>query len=257
MFDPYLCLAKLFATRSSLRLLMVFTLVWVIICLGLSGWQYQNAPGDMSLVKWAKGASYGSNWDAFCGLTPYVYLAPFSFSFQQFNMTSTGMSSTVLLNTQAKTKCGWPSQNSSLRLTICVFSLLTIIALFFNTKFSLLARPAFFLFSFLFFVSFVLDANSSYVGQAECQTNFKDTRFGMDLTASGVILACVESDFSGLTFIDFLVMFLFGLLNTAWMHCKEPYGQSGGSGGDANQSRSHDETFSVDEPSRGGDDNTL
>ena len=263
MFDPYVCLARLFATRTSLRILLAFTLAWVIIALGLSGWEYQNTPGDIQLVRWGKGVSYGaSNWDAFCQNTPYVYLSPFAFTFQQFNVTRTSsgasqLSSTVLLTTSTKTKCGWPAQNSSLRLTICVFSVLFLLALFFPTRLSVFARSIFGLFSFLFFVSFVLDSNSSYVGLAECQTTFSNTKFGQDLNAAGVIPACIQSDYSGLAFIDFLIFFLLGLLNTAWGLCKEPYSPRSGES-ELNTTKRGE--YSVDESQSNaaeGDDNTL
>jgi hypothetical protein len=230
MFDPYQCLARLFSTRFSLTILMVGVIAWDIILLGLSSWEYESVSGDIALVKWYKGASY-NNWQTkVCTQAPYVYLSPFSFTFQQTNTTTavTGVntkvtSKQVILNTTTKTKCGWPSQNSSLRLTMCVFSLLCVVALMFRTRFSSFAGSICAFYSFMFFVAFVIDANSTYVGLSVCQAGFAGTTLGVDMTAAGVIPACDLADYSGLTFITFLVSFLFGLLGAAWGLCKEPY----------------------------------
>jgi len=232
---------------------MLGIIAWIIICLGLSGWEYQSVAGDITLIKWSKGVQPYNDWsNQVCAIAPYNFLSPFSFTFQQTNAsTSTSSngvvtkvpSKTVILNTTTKTKCGWPSQNSSLRLTICVFSLLTVVALFFRTRLSLFAQSVAGMWSFMFMVSFVLDANATYVGLTACQGLFLNTKFGDNLSAAGVIPACDLSDYSGLTFIDFLISFLFGLFGAAWGMCKEPYSK----GGETNLDTSRSKNISMDD----------
>lgn len=214
---------------------MIGVVCWIIILLGLSGWQAQSASGDISLVKWKNGKSYGS-WDTqICKATPYSYLTPFSFTFQQFNTTTTtsksgakSSSKTIIYQTAAKTICAWPDQNSSLRFVICVFGLLSVLALFFKTRFSVLARTVTASYALLFFAAFVLDSNSSGTGFAECQNGFINTNFNADLASANVILTCNQDDFGGLAVVDLLLSGLFFLLHTAWGMCKNLYGDGTG-----------------------------
>ena len=100
----------------------------------------------------------------------------------------------------------------------------------------------------MFMVSFVLDANATYVGLTACQGLFINTKLGDNMSAAGVIPACDLSDYSGLTFIDFLISFLFGLLGAAWGMCKEPYSKGGGDSTNLDTSRSKN-NISMDDSS--------
>ena len=194
MFDPFLCLARVFSSWASLRLLMIGILCWLIILLGLSGFTAENAAADITLIKWKGTTNYNSFTTQICGATPYSYLSPFAFTFQQANSTTKA----TVVKSVAKTKCAFPSQNQSLRFTICVFSLLAVVALFFKTRFSSLARAVSSTFALLFFASFVLDATASTTGLAECNAQFVNTAFNVDLVKAGVLLYCDASDYSGL-----------------------------------------------------------
>lgn len=223
----YLCFARVFSTWTSLRLLMVSIIVWLIICLGLSGWEAQAAGGDVALIKWKSGSANYAPWVDFCSTSPYNVMSPFAFTFIQYNVTestkTTPAKKDILFQTSTKTICPWGSSNNSFRFVILVFSLLSVVALFFKTHFSLFARTVAAFYSLLFFASFVLDANASAVGLAQCSGGFVNTKFNQDLVASNVVLGCTGSDFQGLSFIDLLISALFSLLYTAWGLCTSHY----------------------------------
>jgi len=254
MFDPFLCLARIFSSWTSLRLLMVGILCWLIILLGLSGYTAQSAAADITLIKWKGNTNYNSFTTQICGATPYSYLAPFAFTFQQTNSTTKA----TIVQSAVKTKCAFPSQNQSLRFTICVFSLLSVVALFFKTRFSSFARAVSSTFALLFFTAFVLDSTTSTTGLAECNNQFVNTAFNVDLVKAGVLLYCDASDYSGLVslplstslslpplpsltvfppptvplpfsnqdVVDLILSGLFFLFHTAWGLCKNKYGES-------------------------------
>ena len=221
---------------------MIAILVWCIILLGLSGWEYQSNAGDFGLIKWQKGAGNYKTWSDTCATSPYNLFSPFEFTFQQFNVTKGG-SKTLIFDSVAKTMCPWGSSNSSFRFVILVFGMLCVFALFFHTKFSLFARSISAGYALLFFAAFVLDSNASAVGLAECNNGFINTKLSQDLLAANVVLSCTNHDYGGLSFVDLLISALFFLLHTAWGMCKNLYGlgEDSGNAKEINQQGALDE----------------
>lgn len=204
---------------------MLGIMVWLIIGLGLSGWEAQANAGDIQMIKWKAGSANYAAWADVCNTSPYNIATPFEFTFIQYNTTTTksGSSKTILFQTTTKTICPWGSSNNSFRFVILVFSLLSVLALFFKTHFSLFARTVAAFYAILFFTSFVLDANASSIGLSQCSGGFINTKLGQDLVASNVVLGCSSSDFGGLSFVDLLISSLFALLHTAWGLCTNHY----------------------------------
>lgn len=211
------CLARVFSTWLSLRILMAFAIVWCIIVLGLSGGQSQAVAGDFNTAHGAP-SKYTDFVNQVCSSSPYFYLKPFQFNWQQMNATT----STVMMNGVLPSTCPWPIANSTLRFTITVFALVTVGVLFLKTFLSIFARTAFLMYALLFFASFVLDANASIIGIAECTNGFVNTNLNTDLVSANVALTCIQN-FNGLVVIDLLVASIFFLLFSAWGMCQNLY----------------------------------
>ena len=81
MTDPYLVFVKCFSTWVRIRIIMVFTMIWCIIIVALTGWTYTTSGGSFGSQSFPSGNKYG-NWDsAVCDNSPYQYLKPFYFTY--------------------------------------------------------------------------------------------------------------------------------------------------------------------------------
>jgi hypothetical protein len=78
--DPYLIFVKCFSTWLRIRFIMVFTICWCIVLLGVAGWTVQNIAGSITSKTFTSGNSY-KNWNNVCKSSPYIYLKPFSFTY--------------------------------------------------------------------------------------------------------------------------------------------------------------------------------
>lgn len=205
VLDPYLMLARLFSTWFRLRFLMGFTIIWCIILLGLSGWMTEADGGSFSGFIFPSNKSYNS-WSNFCDSAPYSYLSPFQFSYT----TEGGDSSST------DAICPWPANNSDLRFTITVISMVNLAVLFIKTPISLFARWMLAGYALLFFSSFVIDAYASTTGLAYCNSRFSNTELSADMESVGMSVTCNSSNFSGVVVIDLLISALFFVMHTAW-----------------------------------------
>mmetsp|Transcript_763 Transcript_763/g.1029 ORF Transcript_763/g.1029 Transcript_763/m.1029 type:complete len:217 (+) Transcript_763:66-716(+) len=199
--DPYLIVVKCFSTWLRLRILMGFTIVWLIILLGLSGYTFTSDGGSFASMSFKSGNSYSSWSNSICASSPYIYLRPFSF-------TSSGSTTA--------SSCGFPASNSDVRFVVASVAVVHLIILFFKTPVSLFARPALAIYGCLFFSSCVMDSTSIAVGQASCDANFQNTYLGTDISNEGLDLTCTLSNYSGVAIVDFGISALFLVMHTAW-----------------------------------------
>lgn len=201
-------------------MLLAFLLIWQVVLLGLSGWLLENGSGDLSNDSFRNETSTNYNkWNDFCYSTPYYYLRPFAFTFEQADGTTSDIS-----------YCGFPPVNSDFRIAICVLGFCTVLALLFNTPLSYIARTLFVLYGLLFFAVAVLDMNRTAVGYASCENSFGYTHLKEDLATLNTTLSCVQDDYAGLCVVDLMVSFQYFFLYLAWQFCKNKYnmGESDG-----------------------------
>mmetsp|Transcript_33787 Transcript_33787/g.24831 ORF Transcript_33787/g.24831 Transcript_33787/m.24831 type:complete len:230 (-) Transcript_33787:22-711(-) len=202
--DPYLSFAKCFATWFRIQVLMGFMIAWSIILMSLSAWQMQNSTSSaISNITFTSNNSY-KDWSGLCNSMPYAFLSPFQF-------TASGDSTS-----SATSYCPWPTPNSELRITMTVFSIVTLLALYVKTPFSLIARMIFAIYAFIFFATFVIDAVAVTAGQDFCNQQFPNTILNQDLKSRKVTLTCSAGNFEVIPVFDLILSCLYFLLYTAW-----------------------------------------
>jgi hypothetical protein len=203
--DPYIMFAKCFATWLRIKILMGFMIVWSIILMSLTAWQMQSEGGNFANMKFSSKRSY-SNFDAaVCENLPYSYLRPFEFSYSS-NTTSSDTNS----------YCPWPTPNSELRISMTVFSIVTLLVLFVKTPFSLLARAFFAIYAFIFFAAFVIDAVAVTVGLDFCNSEFANTSLSADIHAARLSIACVATSYQVIPVFDLVLSCMYFIVYTAW-----------------------------------------
>lgn len=137
---------KIFGSWNAIRGLMAAVLIGCIISVGISAYQYKS-DGNGVFTQFAP----FNNWEKGCQTSPFLYMAPFSFSYSYGSTTSTGY-------------CGWSEANSAFRLAIACFSILMVPVLFFNTVVSYFASMIILTLSLLWFCALVLDSDSYELG---------------------------------------------------------------------------------------------
>lgn len=211
--DPYLMFAKCFATWFRIQVLMGFMIAWSIILMSLSAWQTKSDGGKFSDLHFKSGRQYSDFQSAVCNNMPYQYMSPFEFTFSG-NSTSSGMTPTY---------CPWPQPNSELRLSMTVFSIVTLLALYVKTPLSFLARAIFAIYAFIFFAAFVIDAAAVTVGQQFCTASFANTLLSVDLKSKNLSLTCTTSNYEVIPVFDLLLSCMYFLLYTAWQYTTNLY----------------------------------
>ena len=148
-----------------------------------------------------------SGWSKnICAAIPYTYLKPFSFTIGGGGSPS---------------YCGWPDQNTNIRLIGSVFGFLFVFALFFKSPLSRFARTIMIIFTSLHFASFVLDASQDVSGASACSSKFPNT--GLGTSIGGSTVTCDTVNYSGLTVLNFIQVILYYLLFETWSMCANLY----------------------------------
>lgn len=147
-----------------------------------------------------------------CTTSPYTYIEPFAFTFQAGGVSYSNQS-----------YCGFPRNNSVLRICTCILTALILVALFFETPLSALGRTLQMIMGALFFASFVLDADAVATGTATCQNAFENTFLNTDIKTLGAQLTCDMSNYAGVAVISLLLSGLLMLLQAAWSNCTDMY----------------------------------
>lgn len=203
--------AKCFATWFRIQVLMGFMVIWSIILMSLSAWQMESDGGKFSGLKFPSKRSY-DDWSSTCASMPYGYLSPFEFTFSS-NSTSTSIA----------TYCPWPVANSELRITMTVFSIVTLLALFIKTPLSMVARAIFAVYAFIFFSAFVIDSVAVTVGQNFCSSKFPGTLLNQDMVSVGVTVTCSAGSYEAIPIFDLVLSGLYFLMYTAWHYTTNLY----------------------------------
>lgn len=222
--DPYIMFAKCFATWLRIRFLLAFMIIWSIILMSLSAWEMQYSGGNFANIKFPSGRQYSDLGSSICTQMPYKYLSPFDFTFSS-NTTSSSSTDTY---------CPWPTANSELRITMTVFSIVTLGLLFVKTPLSFFARAIFAVYAFIFFSAFVIDAVAVTVGLDFCTTSFADTLLNVDLRSMNINVNCKASNYQIIPVFDLVLSCIYFLTYTAWNFATDLYVERGGStsGGD-------------------------
>ena len=225
---PYLRCARFLSTWYRVRILLACSLGVSFAIMVISGVQMAGGGGSF-----AASSGIGGWTTSICGSIPYMYLKPFSFT--------VGSGSTP-------SYCGWPDQNTDIRVVGSVFGFLFTFALFFPSKLSNFARTIFIVFTSLHFASFVLDASQSVAGSSACTNKFPNTSLGSSIGGGSV--TCNAANYAGLTVLNFIQVVLYYLLFETWSMCSNLY----------NKTADDDEDDEDDKPkkkrrkNRGGDD---
>lgn len=234
--DPWTCVAKCFSKWSCIQTQMSFIIIWSVVLLALSGYTIQNDGGSFSQISRNNTMSgiqpYADFSTTVCNASPYIYLRPFHFTYTVGppvknslikSQTNPSSSSSSLPNASKPTFCGFPSSNSSLRLTITSLGLLSVFILLFNTPLSLFGKYIFIVYGFLFFTSLVLDSNASSTGEVSCNNNFQNTNLEAFIKTHKLVLQCNPSIYAGISFIDIMMSVQYFFLSTSWGLCKDRY----------------------------------
>lgn len=170
----------------------------------ISGVQMANDGGSFATANGISG------WSAdICTSIPYKYLKPFSF-------TAAGGS--------APSYCGWPDENTDIRLIGSVFGFVFTFVLFFKSPLSRFARTILIFFTGIHFASFVLDASQSAAGASACTTKFPNTALGS--AVGGQAITCDAVNYPGLTVLNFIQVILYYLLFETWSMCGNLYNKT-------------------------------
>ena len=212
-FDPSTCVAKLFSTWLRIKILMGFLMVKIIMLIGITGYLMQSDGGDFANYSYAgvNGTTItlvNGDWSkVICNQSPYIYLRPFEFSSGGDKLSY----------------CPFPDANSNFRLIICVFSLVTILILFFKTPLSFFARQVWIVYALLYFAAFVIDIDAVATGYSSCINGFDNTDLNIEIANAGLTLKCDQAMYPGLTVLDLIIVIKFFLLYTAWGLANDQY----------------------------------
>jgi hypothetical protein len=219
MVDIYQTCARMFATWFRIKLIMGFIIIVGIINMSLSSWQTESDGGDFAGIKSDNTSANGttiadySSWKtSICASSPYIYVEPFAFTYQYDGVD---YSNTAY--------CGYPRNNSVLRIFSSVITIIILGALFFETPLSALGRTFQMILACLCFTSFVLDANAVSTGLATCDTNFANTHLYDDISKLKLTLKCLPQSYAVVAIINFLMTALLLLLQAAWSNCTDMY----------------------------------
>ena len=86
--DPWICCAKWFSSWFSIKVLMAFILIWLLIIIGVSGWLTESDGGSLAGLSASGSSNPYTDWTStVCNHAPYKYLVPFSFRYRKLNLT--------------------------------------------------------------------------------------------------------------------------------------------------------------------------
>jgi len=197
LIQPYLKCARFLATWLRIRIMMGITMGVSLALMIISGVQMASDGGSSGVGGWSANI---------CSSIPYTYLKPFSFTLGSGSNPS---------------YCGWPDQNTDIRLVGAVFGFLFVFALFFKSRLSNYGRTVMITFTSLHFASFVLDASQCAAGANACTNKFPNT--GLGTTIGGQTVNCDSVNYPGLTVLNFIQVILYYLLFETWSMCGNLY----------------------------------
>ena len=95
--------------------------------------------------------------------------------------------------------------------------------LFFDTPFSVFARPIFFVYAMLFFAIAVLDINSVAMGASNCTSGFAGTDIGDAITQNALQITCQDNAYETVCIFSIIQTIQYFILYSAWLFCTEKY----------------------------------
>lgn len=165
----------------------------------------------------------GGTWDLnVCPVSPFVFLSPFSFTLKD----------TVGGETTSPAFCGWPSSVTNFRITMsCLVAVLTVVFLRVPrvADVPVLAEAYFFLAALLWFIVFVVDANSFTLGLTFCNGDFSNVPALADAitncpTSPPCTADCTSSqNYLAPIIIDFFLFLDFFIVWMVWEECPDKH----------------------------------